>query len=140
MNRLPYSLLAAHLVGGSWNDSGTYESLKSPINQEKPTQAELDNIHDLVQEELNHEQLERTTRSTKRTQLREKWNLLPPWIRGPYRTNFISANELLDEHDDEAAIEMINFTLPIPGFTDEQIAIFNHIKEQFIIDIQNLNK
>jgi len=47
------------------------------------------------------------TRKEARSAMREAWDTLPAWIRGPYRPLFDSANRLLDEGDDDAAQEMI---------------------------------
>ncbi len=77
-------------------------------------------------------------RATQRTALKQQWDALPAYIRGPYRDKFEAANRLLDEGDDESAIALIEYTEPMPGFTDDQINIFNIAKQQRQQGIANL--
>lgn len=72
-----------------------------------------------------------TARADARAALRSQWDALPPWIRGPYRHLFDSANSLLDAGDDEAAVAMIDYAAPRAAFTEEQATTFQEVKASF---------
>lgn len=79
-------------------------------------------------------------RMLQRREMRQTWGELPEWIRGPYRHNFDSANNLLDELDDVAALSMIasiQATAYIAGDAT-RTAIFNATKEAFTASIEAL--
>ena len=63
-------------------------------------------------------------RSAQRTALRQQWDALPDYIRGPFRDKFEAANRLLDEGDDDAAIALIEYAEAPASFDAEQIATF----------------
>lgn len=77
-------------------------------------------------------------RSAGRTALRQQWEALPSYIRGPYRDKFEAANRLLDEGDDEAAVALIEYAPAAPDFTAEQIAVFNSTKASMKAGIEAL--
>lgn len=78
------------------------------------------------------------SRQGKRAALRQQWEALPAYIRGPYRPEFEAANRLLDEGDDESAIAMIQYAIAKIDFTQDQIAVFDATKQQMIDGIANL--
>lgn len=88
----------------------------------EPTQAELDAAQ----------------RATQRTALRQQWEALPAYIRGPYRDKFEAANRLLDEGDDEAAVALIEYAPPAPDFDAAQLATFAQVKEAMKAGIEAL--
>lgn len=88
--------------------------------------------------EPSQQELDAQQRATERSALRQQWDALPAYIRGPYRDKFEAANRLLDEGDDESAIALIEYTEPMPGFTDDQTNIFNIAKQQMQQGIANL--
>lgn len=63
-------------------------------------------------------------RSAQRTALRQQWDALPDFIRGPFRDKFEAANRLLDEGDDDAAIALIEYAEAPASFTATQLATF----------------
>ncbi len=92
-------------------------------------------IVDLTAEELTAKQ-----RATQRAALRAQWDSLPAYIKGPYRPEFEAANRLLDEGDDESAVAMIQYASAKPDFTQDQITVFNNVKQEMIDGISNLPK
>lgn len=70
--------------------------------------------------------------------MREQWDGLPAWIRGPFQPLFASANALLDAGDDDAAIETIRYASPMAAYSAEQIATFEAVKAQFISSVESL--
>lgn len=90
--------------------------------------------------EPSQQELDAQQRATERSALRQQWDSLPAYIKGPYRPEFEAANRLLDEGDDESAIAMIQYTEPMPGFTQDQITVFNNIKQEMIDGITALPK
>lgn len=63
-------------------------------------------------------------RSAQRTALRQQWDALPDFIRGPFRDKFEAANRLLDEGDDAAAIALIEYAEAPASFDATQLATF----------------
>lgn len=70
-------------------------------------------------------------RTATRAAMREQWDGLPAWIRGPFQSLFAAANALLDAGDDDAAAEMIRYAVPPSGYTPEQARAFAQVKQQF---------
>lgn len=70
-------------------------------------------------------------RAAARATMREQWDGLPAWIRGPFQPLFSAANALLDEGDDDAAAEMIRYAVPPQGYTTKQATTFAQVKQQF---------
>lgn len=77
-------------------------------------------------------------RAAGRAGLREKWEQLPAYIRGPYRDKFDAANRLLDEGDDEGAIALIEYAAPAAGFTPQQAAVFSAVQMEMKAGIEAL--
>lgn len=90
-------------------------------------------VVDLTADELTAKQ-----RATQRTALRQQWEALPSYIRGPYRDKFEAANRLLDEGDDASAIDLIDYAPPMPDFTAEQITVFKSTRASMKAGIEAL--
>lgn len=69
-------------------------------------------------------------RHAARHALRDQWASLPAWIRGPYHAAFVSAGQLLDSGDDDAAEALIRLAPPMPGFSLDQLNEFGELREQ----------
>lgn len=63
-------------------------------------------------------------RAASRQGLRQQWDALPDFIRGPFRDKFEAVNRLLDEGDDAAAVALIEYAEPPALFSASQLAIF----------------
>jgi hypothetical protein len=63
-------------------------------------------------------------RTASRHALRQQWDALPDYIRGPFRDKFEAVNRLLDEGDDAAAVALIEYAEPPALFSASQLAIF----------------
>jgi len=74
-------------------------------------------------------------RAQARSALRQQWVALPSWIRGPYRDAFESVNALLDEGDDVAAADLVNYQEPKAGYSPEQVATFEQVKAAFVAGV-----
>lgn len=74
--------------------------------------------------EPSQAELAAAERAAQRTALRQQWDALPDFIRGPFRDKFQAANRLLDEGDDDAAIALIVYADAPASFTGEQLATF----------------
>lgn len=70
-------------------------------------------------------------RAAYRAAMREQWDGLPAWVRGPFQPLFAAVNALLDAGDDDAAAEMIRYAVPPSGYTPEQARAFAQVKQQF---------
>jgi hypothetical protein len=77
-------------------------------------------------------------RALARTALREKWDSLPAWIRGPYQHQFAAANALLDSGQDDAAIALIKYADVPTGFDLEQVEVFSRIRAELLEAIEAL--
>lgn len=77
-------------------------------------------------------------REQARQALRDQWGSLPAWIRGPYHAAFISAGQLLDSGDDDAAEALIRLAPPMPGFSLDQLDEFAELREQLADAIADL--
>lgn len=77
-------------------------------------------------------------REQARHSLRDQWAQLPSWIRGPYHASFVAASELLDQHQDDAAADLIRYSPPMPGFTHDQIDEFMLVREQLVEAVEAL--
>lgn len=86
-----------------------------------------------VIEELSDIEKTAKARETQREELRVSWDALDPYLRGPYRPLFDSANKLLDEGDDEAAVEMIDSAEPTAKIAGDPTmqATFDAVKATF---------
>lgn len=51
-------------------------------------------------------------RQAARAQLRNAWGALASWIRGPFHTQFLAVQDLLDKGDDAAAEALIAYAQP----------------------------
>lgn len=78
------------------------------------------------------------SRRAERAALREQWDGLPHWIRGPYHPEFEAANRLLDDGDDDGAAALIEFAEPKAGFSDAQKAVFVVVQSEFSAAIEAL--
>lgn len=96
-----------------------------------PTMAEIEAMRpeaqakadaDLVKAEA--EKQKAAQREASRHALRQQWDALPDYIRGPFRDKFEAANRLLDEGDDAAAIALIEYTEAPTAYTAQQLAAF----------------
>lgn len=79
-------------------------------------------------------------RSAQRTALRQQWDALPDFIRGPFRDKFEAANRLLDEGDDDAAIALIEYAEAPASFTATQLATFAATQAAMKAGIENLTQ
>lgn len=79
-------------------------------------------------------------RSAQRTALRQQWDALPDFIRGPFRDKFEAANRLLDEGDDDAAIALIQYAEAPASFTAEQLATFTATQAAMKAGIEGLTQ
>lgn len=79
-------------------------------------------------------------RSAQRTAIRQQWDALPDYIRGPFRDKFEAANRLLDEGDDAAAIALIEYAEAPASFTTDQIATFAATQAAMRAGIENLTQ
>lgn len=77
-------------------------------------------------------------REQARQALRDQWASLPAWIRGPYHAAFISAGQLLDSGDDDAAEALIRLAPPMPGFSLDQLDEFDQLRDELATAIANL--
>jgi len=115
-----------------------YDSIYSPTGDVVPPLEEIEAARATVEAAMAAEKQAAEARPAARAALRAQWDTLPAWIRGPYRPIFDAANALLDAGDDEAAAAMVVYAAPMPGFTDEQVAIFETVQGQFSQAIANL--
>ena len=79
-------------------------------------------------------------RSSQRTALRQQWDALPDFIRGPFRDKFEAANRLLDDSDDAAAIALIDYAEAPASFTADQLAIFTATQAAMRAGIEGLTQ
>lgn len=77
-------------------------------------------------------------RAAQRTALRQQWDALPDFIRGPFRDKFEAANRLLDEGDDGAAVALIEYAEAPALFDSDQLATFTAARAAMKAGIQNL--
>lgn len=115
----------------------SYEGLYSPDGHAVPPLEEIEAARAEVEAALDADAAI-PARQQSRSALRDAWNALPAWIRGPYRPLFDVANSLLDEGDDDAAAAMIEFAAPLDAFDATQQATFAAVKAQFQAGIESL--
>lgn len=77
-------------------------------------------------------------REQARQALRDQWASMPSWIRGPYHASFVAASELLEQHQDDAAADLIRYSPPMPGFSHDQIDEFMMVRETLVEAIESL--
>lgn len=77
-------------------------------------------------------------RAALRQSLRQQWDALPNFIRGPFRDKFEAANRLLDERDDAAAIALIEYAEAPASFTVEQMATFSAVRAAMKAGIEQM--
>lgn len=124
------------LSGASWETREDLLECWEGDMDDLPSMADLE----FALGEHRAEQSLTAARAATRAALRAQWDLLPPWINGPYRPLFDSANRLLDEGADEAAFEMIDVVEPTAKIANdpEKSAIFAAVKTQFLSVIKSL--
>ena len=109
-----FQILSHGWPDGQWSIAGSDHDdllkIRSANGTSTPPDSEIEDHRITAESELLVEggMTAGEARSTKRSAMREEWDFLPAWIRGPYRPLFDAANQLLDEQDDEAALEMIS--------------------------------
>ena len=117
------------MPGSDWGNCTDYAMLQLTWRDPRPLPSEAQILAWFAEiEEKNSRDLLRTT---KRAAMREQWDGLPAWIRGPFQSLFAAANALLDAGDDEAASAMIRYAVPPSGYTPEQARAFAQVKQQF---------
>jgi hypothetical protein len=77
-------------------------------------------------------------RALARAALREKWDSLPAWIRGPYQHQFAAANALLDAGQDDAAAALIQYADVPTAFDLEQIEVFSRVRDEMLAALEAL--
>ena len=120
---------------GQWSVKDS-EIIAVPNGFKMPTEEEMED----VLSSLKADTIAKAAREATRSTLRAQWDKLDPYIRGPYRPLFDAANRLLDENDDDAAIEMIDSAEPTLKISEDPIklATFNYVKTQFMGAIKSL--
>ena len=106
------------------------------IDLEAKTATVIFEIVDLLPEEVSA-----NIRAATRDAMATKWNSLPAYIKGPYRSLFIAANELLDAGDDVSASELVRHAEPttlIRAFPDK-MAVFTQAQNDFLAAVDALN-
>lgn len=78
------------------------------------------------------------TRGTARTALRNAWGALAPWIRGPFHTQFLAVQDLLDLGQDDAAEALIEYAQAPADYDAEQLSAFATFKSEFTAAIAAL--
>lgn len=81
----------------------------------------------------------KSTREKNRTHLANIWDKLPSYMRGCFHTVYIGVVDLLEKNQDDAAIDLIFYCNPPDSFSEEQIEMFNSIKQSMLYSIQNIN-
>jgi hypothetical protein len=74
---------------------------------------------------------EPSAREAARANLRAAWNALASWIRGPFHTQFLAVQNLLDAGDDDAAEALITYAVPPADYDTEQLSAFATFKTEF---------
>lgn len=74
----------------------------------------------------------------KRSQLKLKWDSLPDFIRGPFYEKFRAVNEMLDVKDYDAAAALMKYVSHPPAYTDEEIVIFNQVRDELTLALTDL--
>jgi hypothetical protein len=77
-------------------------------------------------------------RNTKRSILRAKWDNLPTWLVETFNPAFDSVNALLDLGKIGEASNLIALFQPLVDWNSEQRNVFEIVKSQFILGINNL--
>jgi hypothetical protein len=77
-------------------------------------------------------------RAIARVALREQWDSLPAWIRGPYQHQFAAANALLDAGQDDAAAALIQYADVPTAFDLEQIEVFSRVRAEMLAALEAL--
>ena len=80
----------------------------------------------------------KAARSLQRQALRDQWDQLPPFIRGPFREKFDSINMLLDAGDDDAARALVQYAEPPATFSPEELQVFSSVRASFLQAISSL--
>ena len=79
-----------------------------------------------------------SARALARVALREQWDSLPAWIRGPYQHQFAAANALLDAGQDDAAAALIQYADVPTAFDLEQIEVFSRVRDEMLAALEAL--
>lgn len=76
--------------------------------------------------------------NTARSNLAAYWASQPAWIRGPFESSYQSAVSLLNRHDINAAIAIIDYA-PIPsGYDEDQLAAFDSVRGILLAGLKSL--
>lgn len=76
--------------------------------------------------------------ATARADLAHYWKSQPAWIRGPFESSYQSAVSLLNRHDINAAIAIIDYA-PIPsGYDEDQLAAFDSVRGILLAGLKSL--
>ncbi len=132
-NRGGWRVFGDEIAAGDGGDVPTMEEIEA-MREAAQTKADADHAQAEI-EKANAQQ-----RSLQRTALRQQWDALPEFIRGPFRDKFEAANRLLDEGDDDAAIALIDYAEAPASFTADQIAIFAATKAAMKAGIEGLTQ
>jgi len=114
---------------GGWRVFG--DEIAAGDGEAVPTMEEIESMRPAAQAKADadlakaeDDKQKAAQRTASRHALRQQWDALPDYIRGPFRDKFEAANRLLDEGDDAAAIALIEYADSPSSFTSDQIAIF----------------
>lgn len=130
-NRGGWRVFADEISAG---DGGSVPTMAEIESMRPAAQAQAD--ADLVKAEA--EKQKAAQRTAARHNLRQQWNALPDFIRGPFRDKFEAANRLLDEGDDAAAITLIEYADIPSSFTAEQTTFALQVKTLMIEGVEGL--
>lgn len=59
-----------------------------------------------------------------RQELRELWAGLPSWIQGPYGAHFTTASRHLDAHQDQLALDLVQYLPALSTYDEAEAATF----------------
>ena len=128
---------------GGWRVFG--DEIAAGDGEAVPTMAEIEAMRPAAQAKADADlvkaEAEKQTaaqREASRHALRQQWDALPDYIRGPFRDKFEAANRLLDEGDDAAAIALIEYADAPSSFTEQQLATFAATKAAMKAGIEGL--
>jgi len=77
-------------------------------------------------------------RNMKRSILRSQWDSLPTWLAETFNPAFESVNALLDLEKADEASKLIELFQPLASWNSEQRNIFEIVKSQFVLGVNNL--
>lgn len=121
---------------GAWSVNG--DEIISHSGEPIPTEEEIEAKREETEAMMARENMGEKSRQKSRAALREKWDALPAFIRGPFRKEFEAANVLLDEGDDEAAGALVRYADHPRGYSAAQAMAFSQVKNQLAEAIEAL--